>query len=97
MKMSTGVIAMKMPERPPIVNVETNDSALIIGAVIRTFPPQSVPSQLNVLMAEGIAMTIVENMNAFPSTGFMPDRNMWCPHTTHERNAIEIIEYAIAW
>ena len=88
---------MKMPERPPIVNVETNDSALIIGAVKRIFPPQIVPSQLNVLIADGTAMTIVEIMNAFPRTGFMPETNMWCPQTTQDRNAIAIIEYAIAW
>ena len=40
------------------------------------FPPHSVPSQLNVLMADGTAMTMVESMNAVPNIGFMPLWNM---------------------
>ena len=59
-------------------------------------PPHSVPSQLNVLIAEGTAMTIVVIMNAMPSVGFMPDWNMWWPHTIQLRKAMAIIEYAIA-
>ena len=45
----------------------------------RIEPPQSVPSQLNVLMADGTAMTIVVSMNDVPSAGFMPLTNMWWP------------------
>jgi hypothetical protein len=55
-------------------------------------PPHSVPSQLNVLIAEGTAMTIVVVMNAIPSVGFIPDWNMWCPHTIQLRPAIAMIE-----
>src|SRR3990167_2063736 len=66
MKMSTGVEAMKMPESPPITNMDTNASALSIGTVNWIRPPQRVPSQLNVLMADGTAMTIVETRNAMP-------------------------------
>ena len=47
-------------------------------------PPHSVPSQLNVLMAEGTAMTIVVTMKAVPSAGFMPLRNMWWPQTIQD-------------
>src|SRR5512144_670208 len=96
MKMSTGVEAMKMPDSPPITNIATNEIAFNIGVVKRMLPPQSVPSQLNVLMAEGTAMTIVEIMKVVPSVGFMPLWNMWCPQTMNPSPAIPMIEYAIA-
>ena len=76
MKMSTGVAAMKMPLRPPITNIDTNASACSIGVVKRMSPPHSVPSQLNVLIADGTAITIVVVMNAMPRVGFIPDWNM---------------------
>ena len=41
--------------------------------------PHSVPSQLNVLMAEGTAMIIVVTVKAIPSAGLMPLTNMWWP------------------
>ena len=79
--MSTGVEAMKMPDRPPMTNIDTKASAFSIGVVKRMLPPQSVPSQLNVLMAEGTAITIVEIMKVVPRSGFMPLWNMWWPQT----------------
>ena len=75
--MSTGVEAMKMPESPPITNIDTKASAFSIGVVKRMFPPQSVPSQLKVLIAEGTAITIVVMVNDTPSAGFMPLWNIW--------------------
>ena len=82
MKMSTGVDAMKMPDRPPMTNIDDEaTSAFSIGVVKWMLPPQSVPSQLNVLMADGTAMTIVEIMNVVPRIGFMPLWNMWWPQT----------------
>ena len=33
MKMSTGVAAMKMPDSPPMMNIDTNDRANSIGVV----------------------------------------------------------------
>ena len=53
---------MKMPDSPPMTNIETNASAFSIGVVKWMLPPHSVPSQLNVLMAEGTAIIIVETM-----------------------------------
>ena len=53
MKMSTGVAAMKMPDRPPMMNIETNDRANSIGVVNWILPPQIVPSQLNDLHGAG--------------------------------------------
>src|ERR1700682_458663 len=96
MKMSTGVEAMNMPDRPPMTNMATKERAFNIGVVNRMLPPQRVPSQLNVLIADGTAMTIVEIMKLVPSSGFMPLWNMWWPQTMKPRPAIPIIEYAIA-
>src|SRR5512144_2855320 len=92
MKMSTGVEAMKRPERPPMTNIETNERAFNTGVVKRTLPPQTVPSQLTVLIADGTAMTIVEIMKVVPRIGFMPLWNMWWPQTMNPRPAIPIIE-----
>ena len=67
-----------MPESPPMTNIDTKASAFSIGTVNWIRPPHSVPSQLNVLMAEGTAMIIVVTMK--PSrAGFMPLTNMWWP------------------
>ncbi len=96
MKMSTGVDAMKMPDSPPITNIDTKARAFSIGVVKWMLPPHSVPSQLKVLIAEGTAMTIVVIMKVMPSAGFMPLWNMWWPHTIQLRNAMAIIENAIA-
>src|SRR3990172_1784280 len=95
MKMSTGVAAMKMPESPPMMNIDTNDSANSMGVVKRMFPPHTVPSQLKVLMALGSATSIVETMNVMPRAGFMPETNMWCLHTMNPSPAIPAIEYTI--
>src|SRR5438093_10830199 len=92
--MSTGVLAMKIPDNPPITNMATNASALSMGTVNWIRPPQSVPSQLNVLMADGTAMIIVVTVKAMPSDGRMPDTNTWWPQTIHERNATALTETA---
>jgi hypothetical protein len=52
-----------------------------IGVLNRIEPPHTVPIQLNVLMAEGTAITIVETENVDESTRFIPLTNMWCPQT----------------
>src|SRR5213592_1968653 len=58
---STGVAAMKMPDRPPIVNMETNPMAFSIGTWKRRLPRHIVPIQLNTLIADGTAMSKVFN------------------------------------
>src|SRR3982751_3585002 len=92
---STAVAAMKMPDSPPMTNMATNAIAFHIAVVKRMFPPHSVPSQLNVLIADGTAMNIVLIANVVPSVGFIPDWNMWCAHTMNPRNAIPAIAYTI--
>src|SRR5712691_781659 len=96
MKMSTGVEAMKTPLSPPMMKEDTKARACSIAAEKRIDPRQSVPSQLNVLMAEGTAMTMVEAMKALPRAGFMPLWNMWCPQTMKPSPAIPMIEKTIA-
>ena len=48
--------------------------------------------QLNVFTALGKAINIVETMNVMPSIAFMPDMNIWCPHTMKPRPAIPATE-----
>ena len=76
MKMSTGVAAMKMPDSPPMMNIDTNDRAKSIEVVNWILPAQSVPSQLNVFTALGRAIIIVDTMKVMPRAGFIPDMNM---------------------
>ncbi len=73
---STGVAAMKIPDKPPMMNIDTNDKANSMGVVNRMLPPQIVPSQLNVFTALGRAIIMVDTMNVIPRTGFMPETNI---------------------
>src|SRR5439155_1028430 len=73
--MSTGVEAMKMPESPPMTNIETKASAFSIGTVNCIRAPHIVPSQLKVLMADGTAMIIVVTVKAIPSAGLIAVMN----------------------
>ena len=50
-----------------------------------------VPSQLKVLIAEGTPMIMVVIMNPPPRAGFIPDTNIWWPHTIQGRKAIDAI------
>ena len=88
---STAVLAMKMPDSPPITNMLTNAIAFHIATVKRMFPPHSVPSQLNVLIALGTAMKIVLTAKVVPRVGFMPLWNMWCAQTMKPRKAMPAI------
>src|SRR6266511_925315 len=97
MNMSTGVAAMKTPERPPIVNIATKATALSIGTWKTRFPRHIVPIQLNTFTAEGTAITRVEIMNEDPRVGFMPLMNMWWPQTIQPRNPIATMANTIEW
>ena len=79
-----------------MTNRMTKDRAWSIGTVKRIEPPHRVPSQLKVLIADGIAMTSVVIMKAEPSAGFMPDWNMWWPQTIHDRKAMASMAYTMA-
>ena len=75
--MSTGTAAMKMPLKPPTMNIEMNAAQFSITVLNCTRPPQIVPIQLKTFTAYGSAIMIVETMNVIPSAGFMPLVNMW--------------------
>src|SRR5688572_27671918 len=96
MKMSTGVAAMKMPDRPPMMNIDTNDSAQSVGTSKRIDPRQIVPSQLKTLMELGSAIIIVDTMKAVARSGCMPEMNMWCAQTMKPRPAMPAIEKTMA-
>ena len=60
------------------------------------FPFQSVVIQLNALTADGMAIRRVVNVNTDPKNGFIPEMNIWCPHTIVERNAMARMEAIMA-
>jgi hypothetical protein len=79
-----------------MINIDTKARAHNIAELKRILPPQRVPNQLNTLIADGTAITIVESTNVVPSRGLIPDWNMWCPHTIKPRNPIPMIANTIA-
>ena len=62
--MSSTGCARKGPLIPPETKSETNPMANSMGEVKRIRPRMSVPSQLNVFMAEGTPMPMVMMENA---------------------------------
>ena len=86
---------MKIPDSPPITNIETKEIANNIGVVNWIFPPHIVPSQLNTFTALGSAISIVDTIKVIPSAGFIPEINMWCPHTMNPNPAIPEIAKTI--
>ena len=51
-----------------------------------------MPSQLKIFTPVGIAMSIVERLNAETATGPRPVANMWCAHTPQPRKPIAMPE-----
>ena len=92
MKISVGVAAIKMPLKPPMINIETNEMANSIGEVYSILPPHMVPSQLKVLIALGKAIIMVAVIKVIPSIGFMPETNIWWPQTIKPKPAMPEIE-----
>src|SRR6202047_3406452 len=80
--------AKNSPERPPLTNSDTNPRANSIAQLNVILPPQSVPSQLKVLIAEGTPIVIVRIENANAEYGLIPLINMWWPHTQKPRKPI---------
>ena len=70
-----------MPEKPPIMNIQTNPSANIMGVRIIRWPCQRVPIQLKILTPVGTAIAIVARVKAAVATVPMPVVNMWWDHT----------------
>ena len=60
------------------------------------FPRHAVASQLKILIPVGTAITIDVIMKNESSPTGMPTANMWCAQTSSEKNAMLIVENAIA-
>ena len=69
------------PVMPPATKSETKPMANSIGVLKRMRAPQSVPNQLQVLMAEGTPIERVSTEKAMPVYGLIPEMNMWWPQT----------------
>ncbi|MNE89980.1 hypothetical protein D3C80_1874500 [compost metagenome] len=78
------------------MKIDTKPIANIIGTVKRILPLQIVVSQLNTLIADGIAINRVNSTNTEPKNGLIPDTNIWCAHTTSASEVIPIKEIIIA-
>src|SRR6516162_8554369 len=94
--MSSTGCARNGPLIPPTTNSETNPIANSMGDEKRILPRHIVPSQLNVLMADGTPMPIVMMENANAVYGLIPLMNMWWPHTMNPRKPIARMAYTIA-
>ena len=81
---------------PPSVNRTRNPAAKYSG-VRRTIDPRnSVATQLRTLTPVGIAIAIEEIMKNASAIAGSGVANMWCAHTSMDRNAIPMLEAAIA-
>jgi hypothetical protein len=74
----------------------TKPMANSMAGVKRMLPRQSVVSQLNTFIADGMAISSVSNTKNAPRNGFMPDTNMWCAHTRNARMVMAKREPTIA-
>src|SRR5262245_4652924 len=93
---STGNAARKIPVRPPNVNSARKPSEKSIGESKMRFPRHVVASQLKILIPVGTATTIDEIMKKPSRPIPSPAVNMWCAHTSIEKNAIASVENATA-
>src|SRR5680860_413783 len=88
MLMSNVLSPMIIPVRPPVMKVDTIPIENSIAGFICKFPFQMVVIQLNDFTADGMAINKVVKVNTDPKNGFIPDMNIWWPHTMVDRNAI---------
>ena len=74
----------------------TKPIAKSIGVSKMRFPRHMVATQLKILMPVGTAITIDEIMKKESSPIGIPTVNMWCAHTSIERNAMPMVANATA-
>src|SRR5438477_12511861 len=80
----------------PVTKRDSNPMAKSIGDVNRIRPRMSVPSQLNVLMADGTPMPMVMMEKAKAVYGLIPLMNMWWPQTMNPRKPMDSMAYTMA-
>src|ERR671935_420511 len=93
--MSIGTAARKIPDRPPITNIETKPSANSIGVQNLMRPSHKVANQENTLMPVGTAITIDVTIIGMRSHDAMPATNMWCAQTEKPRMRMAMSDKAI--
>src|ERR687896_519248 len=93
--MSIGTAPRKIPDSPPITNIETNPSAHNIGVVRWMRPSQVVASHEKTLIPVGTAIRSVVIIIGTRSHDAMPETNMWCAQTEKPRMRIAINDRAI--
>src|SRR5919109_2642347 len=86
--MSIGTAARKIPDKPPITNIETKPSANNIGVEKLIRPSQSVANHENTLMPVGTAITSEVTIIGMRSHGAIPATNMWWAQTEKPRMRI---------
>src|SRR4051812_26642942 len=93
---STGKIARITPEIPPITNIERKPAAKYRGVLSTIVPRHSVASQLKILIPVGMAIANDESMKNASTTLAVGVANMWCAHTSIDRNVIPAADATIA-
>ena len=78
-----------------MVNMMTKPMANSMGVSKVMEPDHMVATQLNTFTPVGTAISIVAYMKNNSVARGMPVVNMWCPQTTKDRIAIDIVAYTI--
>src|SRR5919109_2545913 len=94
--MSIGTAPRKIPDRPPMTNIETKPRANIIGVEKLIRPSQVVASHEKTLIPVGTAISNVVTIIGTRSHEAMPETNMWCAQTEKPSTRIAISESAIS-
>src|SRR6266516_4306658 len=90
--MSIGTAPRKIPDRPPITNIDTNPSANSIGVEKLIRPSHIVANQEKTLIPVGTAISSVVTIMGTRSHGAIPETNMWWAQTEKPSTRIAISE-----
>ena len=93
---STGKTARNTPEMPPITNSAMNPTQNSSGVRSSIVPRHSVAIQLNTFTPVGTAIVSELSITKMRIASGIGAVNMWCAHVRKARNAIAIVEAAIA-
>jgi len=94
--LSIGKIARITPVIPPSVKSTRKPAAKYSGVANSIEPRNSVATQLSTFTPVGMAINIDDNMKNTSTALDSGVANMWCAHTSSERNAMPMLDAAIA-
>ena len=86
---------MRIPVKPPTVNVKMKPKNQYMGVVNWTLPLNIVNSQLKILTPVGIAIIIVMMPKKALTLAPAPIVKKWCSQTTKDRNVITTSAHTI--